>query len=412
MAAVNNGDVVSVTPNVADIANPEVNPPQLSRDEQPTLAPKSQEPDFTSVDYSIGPNGERLTERMGPCSLYDGYTNPEKMKLKFTSHETGYDKGGEWVRHGLILIFWDEAMTKKYGEEAWFAGNRHGPIKSWDEYEQQVTEGTYWQGIKHGTFRSWHHNGKPKGVNTWNQGKYHGVFIDYDESGERLTEGIYEDDQLVRVPFERKIEFETLGPFKVKIVTQGYRTDAKTFTPHGKATKWRKVAYQTEKDDPFRLWAVAEFMDGKQQGKSISYQEEFVLRNKNRVKTGKLIKAADSEFMDGVQDGPHMSWDDYGNKLEEGSYQKGLKVGKWTYNSPNGKSRIVEESKVGTTIAQPDPKTALKPTPDRLQPLVEVDDAILLKGEWVCTHEEFAGKAISAAELQKMNKTLTVSRPC
>lgn len=36
-------------------------------------------------------------------------------------------------------------------------------------------------------------------------------------------------------------------------------------------------------------------------------------------------------------------------------------------------------------------------------------DDVLLQGEWVCTHEEFAGKAISAAELEKMNKTLTVS---
>jgi len=38
-----------------------------------------------------------------------------------------------------------------------------------------------------------------------------------------------------------------------------------------------------------------------------------------------------------------------------------------------------------------------------------VDDDVLVRGEWICTHEEFAGKAISAAELEKMNKTLIVS---
>jgi antitoxin component YwqK of YwqJK toxin-antitoxin module len=171
--------------------------------------------DFSKLDYSKGPNGEKIIERQG----FD-----KKENKVFT--EQGFKRSdGQFVAHGKSTSWYEKPTSgtegKKYACTYCFNGQLHGKFiqwyesgqtwkegaivdgklsgvgVSWHKNGQKLAEGSFLSGSREGKWTWWHDNGQKMCELWFKNGDRDGKFIEWDSKGVKTVEMAYSSDRIV-----------------------------------------------------------------------------------------------------------------------------------------------------------------------------------------------------------------------
>lgn len=184
-------------------------------------------PDFTKVDYSLD------------TSKLDYSKGPQKQVLVRSKALTknsgrgdvvvewlGYkDETSEMVQQGLNTVFHDN--REKAEESFYFAGKKHGTVKTWYESGEKESSGLMKGHVKHGKWQLWHKNGKLKQEAYRLAGKQHGNYTTWFASGQKKFETTF-------VNHERRGLSRSWWPNGTKGSEVGFKSDVR----HGPAAWW------------------------------------------------------------------------------------------------------------------------------------------------------------------------------
>jgi len=242
--------------------------------------------DFSDIDYSIpgvdyskGPNGERIEIK----EFRDG--KPSKgvlgdIALPFVRQHGFHDSKGKWVPHGTTTHYLPDKETKT-SEIQYYNGDRHGWARLFyeDGSNQVKAEQTYVHGNEQGLWRSYYPAGTKKAEYQKHDGMIHGRFRDWHPNGELSEEGTAVND------------------FK-----------------HGLFTTWYPNG--TKK-------AELHFIEGERHG-----------RERNWHDNGQL--SLEQYWVHDQEQGPYAEWHDNGQQAKAGQMKDGEETGLWVGWYPSG----------------------------------------------------------------------------
>lgn len=142
-------------------------------------------PDFSKVDYSFdaskidytkGPQGQKLERRQEGERSWQEYRSPE----------------GKYLFHGPAV---QTRGGKKIMEVYFFAGVKHGPHTEWADSGQKQFTGMMKEGQKHGMWQHWHDNGKPQKEEFFLNGVKHGPEKTWFPNGTKEFESAFVNGQ-------------------------------------------------------------------------------------------------------------------------------------------------------------------------------------------------------------------------
>jgi antitoxin component YwqK of YwqJK toxin-antitoxin module len=169
-------------------------------------------PDFSKIDYSKGPNGEKPK----PFILYmvrqgDKYVEAETRNngkgimvvgdaIDLPDGQNAYHGKIKWdntdgYAHSPILL--DVALSmilRGKGEMTFNAGRPHGRLTYWHENGQKWMEVSYVKGKRQGTAHVWHDNGAKQFDMKFVDDLRQGAVVEYYADGPKMLEGAYKDD--------------------------------------------------------------------------------------------------------------------------------------------------------------------------------------------------------------------------
>jgi antitoxin component YwqK of YwqJK toxin-antitoxin module len=180
--------------------------------------------DFTKLDYTKGPNGEKLAP-------VEGVDADEKLV-----GPNGPVPIGKWLAHA----FRDRSGIKKHGVEThwdlkgvkrqemyWYDGKQHGLTKKWYEDGKIAAEGVFKEGKPHGLSVLWHTNGKKASEFVAIDGVQQGYYAIWYEDGTPRQEAMLKDGK----PHGPAVEYHPNGKRKKQ-------ADHKDGKYHGKYYEW------------------------------------------------------------------------------------------------------------------------------------------------------------------------------
>lgn len=146
---------------------------------------------FDKIDYSKGPNCEKLEEKQENGWVSQGYVKDGK----FVPHGT---KSNKWpngqIYHDLMVY-----GGKGHGVQVWWHDNgslraifvmkddaRHGPWQEFHPNGGKKLVGNYTNGWKEGKWERWYDNGKMREANDYKKGKLHGDTEWYRPDGTKI----------------------------------------------------------------------------------------------------------------------------------------------------------------------------------------------------------------------------------
>ncbi len=164
--------------------------------------------DFSRVDYSKGPNGEKLTEQTLTTLAFakDQFVNAQVLWTfqGFGGKGTGHPNVTGLVLHGRSVEFirgtkgpGANAKGERVLLESWhFSGKKHGTYKGWHANGQRKLEGAYSQDRKEGRWQEWYENGRPKLEESFSSGQLHGRSLKWSDDGGKQEEATYAGGKL------------------------------------------------------------------------------------------------------------------------------------------------------------------------------------------------------------------------
>lgn len=257
--------------------------------------------DYTvpKVDYSKGPAGQEVVQRDG---------DPEEGKAVT---EMGFtDSAGTFVRHG-VRVLWYSRNGKKFAQEEWYDGKRHGTLVSWDTQDRKRLERSYKAGEKHGKETIWGEEGGTrrgggilfvKSETMFANGKRHGVYREFHPNGQKSLEAPYVDGQAAG----RCVGWHPGSQKEMEYVcTSGHR--------HGTYMEWHENGQKRKE---------GEYKDGKEQGKWATWSRD-----------GEI--ASEYTFTDGKQTGIHTVYGPNKSLHQVNTFVDGMKVKQVTFFPPD-----------------------------------------------------------------------------
>lgn len=132
--------------------------------------------DTSKVDYSKGPQGQRLEKKTedGGNKTWQQYEAPD----------------GKVLFHGPAIQM---LGGKKIMEVYFFAGGKHGPHTEWDGDGRMQFTGVMKDGKKHGKWQHWHENGKLQKEEFFLNGFKHGPETNWYKNGAKEFESSFVD---------------------------------------------------------------------------------------------------------------------------------------------------------------------------------------------------------------------------
>jgi antitoxin component YwqK of YwqJK toxin-antitoxin module len=281
--------------------------------------------DFSKVDYSIpkvdyskGPNGEKLVVRE-----VQNPTNGKPLTV------TGFQSSNrDFVWHGLVICWYEKPRQgfrgKKMVEAYWYVDKEHGRHIEWHEDGILMYECSKKDGLRHGQSVDYDEKGQKDEEGWWLNGKKHGRFLTW-KNGKPACEEQYVNGELQGIDFS-KVDY-TVPPYK------GPKRDF-TKGPNGEEVREKEERYPDGTiKRRFHFYVNS---SGKEVEHGLS--TEWYPNGK---------KKKEVTDWDGVAHGILVEWYDNGQKTREAETAKGNWNGLSTYWYPSGQMMKQGTSKDG-----------------------------------------------------------------
>jgi antitoxin component YwqK of YwqJK toxin-antitoxin module len=262
--------------------------------------------DFSTLDYSKGPQGQPILERKG--------THPKEKDSPYWGKpllERGYtSQSGEFIRHGAMTTWYLGGMSrtkeKKFEQVQFFNGKRHGAFTAWDKNGNKEDEGFAIEGKLYGRRIGLYPSGSKKTESYYVDGKSHGSSQAWHENGQLMAQGQFVDGL-------RHGHFQRWHPNGAKDDEEFY-IEGKL---HGPLTAWYANGQK-------KVESV--FVNGKQEARRLEWYENGQ-------------KALEIVYIAGLAQGKNLQWHTNGKVFNEGRWQDGKEEGVWIRWHPNGRKQ-------------------------------------------------------------------------
>ena len=254
------------------------------------------------------------------------------------------------ILNGNVKYFHSNEKIKK--EENYINGKKYGIFKQYDRFGNMNAEIEFKDDKRNGYSKYYFLNGQIENLEFYKNDKKHGSFQYYNESGQLISEKNYKNGQKDGI---FKSYFSSLSGDKYLKYIENYKKDKKNGT-----FKYYTLDHSTKKNPNSKLERIENYKNDKKDGafkyynsrgfgdrkETLSIVKEEFYENDQKIGTWKEYDydwhsltgytqeiIAIESFNKGQIDGPFKKFKDKNPNLiiEEGTYDKGIKVGEWKY---------------------------------------------------------------------------------